>query len=724
MSSSAQRLPSQISTTASTGQVVVRLRLIGQMEAWTLASESVLPAGRKTRALLAVVALSAPRPALRGRLAELLWSRRPEEQARASLRQEIHRLLDALSYANSEVMAVTRDHLSLRPGAVWIDVEEVMRATTTEPASLSMLDGDLLEDLDGIDPAFDAWLTTERERLRDRARTVAEALLREQVDPEATIPAAQRLLSIDRAHEGAWRALMRAHAVRGERGMAIQAYDRCRAVLADLLDAGPSPETQKLLVEIRGPSGSRLPARPAVPLVQLVPPAAAAAAADAIEAIPAEPQPVAEPAADPEARGEPHAARGGARIGVLPLQISGATEEEAHLAPGLAEEITTALSRFRWMFVVSSSSLARFAEGSRDEAAIRRAFGVDFLLDGTIQRARERLRITLRLLDLRAGNQVVWARRFDRQSNDLLSLQDDIAAEVVAQIDPEIMLIEAKRAAGRPMADADAYELVLRALPLMNRLEREPFMQAGGFLARAIELDPEHAAAHAWYAYWHVFLIGQGWADEPKAAMQFAGDLAERAIMLDPYDARALTITGHVRAYLHHRLREAASLHERALSLNPNLAMAWALSAVTYAYLGDTEEAERRNHRYKKLSPFDPNAFVFDGFFTLIHLLKRDYEPALVAGRAVTQMAPTLSAGFKPYLAALGHLGRTQEATGARRRLLSMEPDFTVERFIRTSPLERESDKQHVAEGLRLAGIPETDAQVALAAEHRRLPRS
>ena len=128
----------------------------------------------------------------------------------------------------------------------------------------------------------------------------------------------------------------------------------------------------------------------------------------------------------------------------MPLQLVGTTEEEAHLAPGLAEEITTALARFRWMFVVSSNSLARFAADTRDETAIRRTFGIDFLLDGSIQRVRNRLRITVRLLDLRAGNQVVWARRFDRQSNDLLSLQDEIAAEVVAQIDPEILLIEAQ----------------------------------------------------------------------------------------------------------------------------------------------------------------------------------------------------------------------------------------------------------------------------------------
>jgi len=259
--------PNRLSTasmpTGALDHVVVRLRLIGQMEAWTIRSESVLPAGRKTRALLACIAMAAPRPVLRGRLAEQLWSRRPEEQARASLRQEIHRLLDALSPAETDILIITRDHLTLRPGAVWIDVEEVVRATAAQPASLALLDGDLLEDLDGIDPNFDAWLHSERERIRDRARGIAESLLKEDLEPDAAIAAAQRLLAIDRSHEGAWRSLMRAHAARGERGLAVQAYDRCRAVLADMLDAAPSAETQRLLAEIRGPSGSRTLPRPA-----------------------------------------------------------------------------------------------------------------------------------------------------------------------------------------------------------------------------------------------------------------------------------------------------------------------------------------------------------------------------------------------------------------------------------------------------------------------------
>jgi DNA-binding SARP family transcriptional activator/TolB-like protein len=701
MSSSAQCLPNHMPQSAEMGQPAIRLRLIGQMEALTPAGESALPAGRKTRALLAIIALSSPRPALRSRLADLLWSRRPEEQARASLRQEIHRLLEALAVVDSEMVLVTRDHLSLRPGAFWIDAEHVMQATAAEPAALALLDSDLLEDLNGIDASFDAWLNTERERLRDRARTVAEALLREQAEPEATILAAQQLLGIDRAHEGAWRALMRAHAGRGERGMAIQAYERCHAVLADLLDAVPSPETQELLLEIRGSARSRQPAAP----VQLVvapagegDPTTSAADAAAAAAAPWDPRLA--------ARGP----RVGACIGVMPFRLVGTTDEEAHLAQGLAEEITAALSRCRWMFVVASSSLARFARENEDQGAIRRTFGTDFLLDGTIQRERERLRVTLRLLDLREGDQVIWARRFDRQCDELLSLQDEVAAEVAAQIDPEILLIEARRVATRPQIDANAYDLVLHALPPMTRLERDPFMQAGDHLARAIELEPDYALAHAWYAFWHVFLVAQGWSDDPAASARKAGDLAERAVMFDPHDARALTMAGHVRAELHRRPREAVALHDRALSLNPNLAMAWALSAATHAYLGDADEAERRNNRYKKLSPLDPYALVFDGFTTLIHLLKRDHEAAVVSGRAVTQMAPAVAAGFKPYLSALGHLDRTQEADSARRRLLALEPDFTVDRYLRTSPLERERDRLHVAAGLRRAGVPEGGA--------------
>jgi DNA-binding SARP family transcriptional activator/TolB-like protein len=687
-----------------TEQVMVRLRLIGQMEAWTLTTESILPTGRKTRALLAVLALSAPRPVLRGRLAEMLWSRRPEEQARASLRQEIHRLLDALGPAGSQILNITRDHLMLRPGTVWVDVEEVLRASPAKPAALVLLDGDLLEDLDGVDPAFDNWLATERERLRDRARVLAEQMLRDQLEPELAIPAAQQLLSIDRAHEGAWRALMRAYTTRGERGMAIQAYERCRSVLADLLDAQPSEETQRLAAEIRATANQMRPAHASSSPASL--------RADLVRdlRLPQRQTPDhrTEPrlALLPESRAEsrPAPPRAGVRIGVLPLQLLGA-ENDAHLAHGLADEITAQLSRIRRLSLVSSGSLARFATQTRDEAAIRSQFAIDFLIDGTIQRVADRLRVSLRVLDLREGNQIVWSRRFDRAPDDMLSLQDEIAAEVTAQLDAEILVIESQRAAQRPQAEAGGPDLMLKAMPLIARLEKPLFLQAGDLLRQSLTLDPDAPSAHGLFAQWHLLLVAQGWTHEPAAKMAEAARLADRGALLDPQDAQSLVMSGHVRATAGGRLREALSLHERALQLNPNLASAWSLSGLAHAYAGNLDEAQRRVARYKILTPMHPQAFLLDNTRTVVALMQRDYRAAVAAGREVSEMNPGHVAAYKPYLSALGHLDEVQEAGIIRQRLLALQPDFTLRKFSAQSPFDRSEDLEHVRAGLRRAGI-------------------
>ncbi len=658
--------------------IAVRLRLIGQMEAWTVNSESVLPPGRKTRALLAIVVLSAPRPVLRSRLAELLWSRRPEEQARASLRQEIHRLLEVLAPAGTEILTINRDSLVLRPGVVWVDVDEVLRATTASPGALALLDSELLEELDGVDPAFDIWLHSERERLRDRARGVAEALLNEQVAPETLIPVAQQLLAIDRAHEGAWRALMRAHAERGERGMAIQSYDRCRAVLSDLLDAAPSPETQALLAEIRSGKAVR-PPTPTPPPVSLL--------------------------GEPRVEPRPSASRTGARIGVLPLSLVGTDQAHNHLAMGLAEEITSALSRFRWLSIVSTSSLMQTVADGRDDTALRNALGLDYLIDGTVQRVGDRIRIAPRLIDLRDGNQVVWTRRFDHTMDDLLTLQDEVASQTAAQIDPEVLRLESRRAAQVSSAEAGPWELMLRALPGMSRSDRQQFMESGASLRRAVERQPDLAPAHTWLAYWCSFLDEHGWAEDRAALAEQAARHAERSITLDPQNARSFTVAGHVRAVLEHRLPEALSLHDRALALNPNLAMAWALSGFANLYVGKLDEAERRFGRYRQLSPGDPFAFQYDVGFSLLAFLRGEFERAAEYGRAVNELNPEYAPGCKVYLAALGQLGKDAEATMVRRRLLAFEPEFGLGQFVAASPFEDRQVTDRLAEGLRRAGI-------------------
>ena len=576
--------------------------------------------------------------------------------------------------AATEILTINRDSLVLRPGVVWVDVDEVLRASKAHPGALALLDSELLEELDGVDPAFDVWLHGERERLRDRARNVAEALLNEQVAPETLIPVAQQLLAIDRAHEGAWRALMRAHAERGERGMAIQSYDRCRAVLADLLDAVPSPETQSLLAEIR--SGKAVRALAPTP-----------------------------PLPEPEAKPRAPAVRSGARIGALPLTLVGTEPEQSYLATGLAEEITSWLSRFRWLSIVSTSSLVQATAEGRDDSALRITLGLDYLIDGTIQRGGDRIRIAPRLIDLRDGNQVVWTQRFDRPLDDLLSIQDEVAAETVAQIDPELLRLESRRAALVPDDEAGPWDLMMRALPAMSRSDRQQFMESGTALRRVIERQPDLALAHTWLAYWFIFYDEHGWASDRPAAAEQAARQAERGIALDPQNARSFTVAGHIRAVLERRLPEALSLHERALALNPNLAMAWALSGFALLYAGRLDEAEKRFAQYRQLSPADPFAFQYDVGLALLAYVRGDDETAANYGRAVNELNPDYAPGCKVYLAALGRLGRQAEAAVIRKRLLAFEPGFTLERYIAASPFRDPAATERLAAGLRLAGI-------------------
>ncbi|WP_158742233.1 BTAD domain-containing putative transcriptional regulator [Acidisphaera sp. L21] len=629
----------------------------------------VLPLGRKTRALLAILALSAPRPIMRPRLAELLWSRRLEEQARASLRQEIHRLLEALQPVGADVLRVTRDHLAIRSDLVWIDVNEVLNASVANPSALSMMTAELLEDFDDVDPALDQWLLTERARLRDHARGVAEVLLKQQTSPDGVIQSAQQLLGIDRAHEGGWRALIRAHAERGERGLAIQAFERCRVALAERLDAAPSQETQRLVTEVRSGTVAVPPQRP--PAVFARPPI-------------------------------PEGERQSVTVGVRPLQLIGSNGSDAQLGMGLAEDIAAALSQFQWLSMVPSSSLTQF---DRDATMLRRSFGVDFLLDGNIHQLGSRTRASVWLMDLRDENRIAWSQRFDWTSSDILTLQDDMVAEIAAQLGPEIQMAESRRVAQQGDEPRTAYDLVLRALPLTARLRRDEFNQAELLLNEALTLDPDYAPAHVSLAYHLNFRVGQGWASDVAKAVADAGRHASRAIALDPASARAFAVAGHVRAFMDKRPREALELHARALSLNPNLPMAWGFSAATYTYLGELDEAARRFARYKRLSPNDPNTFLFDAAMTLMELQRRDYDAAIQCGRRTCELNPNFVSGFRHYLCALGHAGLTEEATRMRSRLLALDPTTTVATAVWAVPLQH-GDKDHYAAGLLLAGLP------------------
>ena len=670
-SSSALPLPIDFNTAGPHGSTALRVRLtlMGSMDAWSVTGERVLPRSRKARALLAILALEAPSAVPRGRLAELLWSRRGDEQARGSLRQALHALQDSLRPAGVTLITAGRESVRLQSERIWTDATEIMRAARTRHDLLPLVNTDLLSDLAGLDPAFDDWLAEHRQRLRESALQVAHLALAAATTPLAAIQAARNLLAIDDVQEDAWRALIRAESERGDRAGALAAWDQCQRAFAARFRAAPSPETFALAEDLR----RHIPLGAATPQPGTAPP-----------------RPVLR----------------GARLGVLPLR---AAAEDDHLSLGLAEEITAALARFRWLTLFDSASLnaqTRAAGPGRDvPLEVARVSGLDFALTGSVQRSGEKVRVNLRLTDLRQPETVVWAHRFERQSADIIALQDAIAAQVVAQIDPEILLIEAQRAVARPGVQPSAYDHLLRAIPAIYRLDRAGFLRAGESLESATALEPDYGPALSWHAYWYLFLVGQGWATDSADILARAEAAARRAVMLDPNDAQALTVLGHVRAFLYHRIEEAVSLHDRALAHNPNLAMAWVFSGMAHAYLGQHEEGLRRCEHYKRLAPLHPHAFFFDGGQLIpLLFLKRHAQVDALARQAVL-LHPSFSFPYKLWLPALGHLGRTEEAAKVRERLLAIEPDFTLAKALRRGPIQRAEDRAHYEEGLRLAGL-------------------
>lgn len=637
---------------ATSGEALLRLTLFGAMQAWDAEGRSVLPRSRKTRAVLAVLALAGPRQVLRTELIALLWSRREREQGRASLRQSVHELRVSLGPHAETLLQAGRNHLLLLDDRLQVDVRVLTAATVSQPQGLGLYRPALLSDLTGLDSAFDHWLNNECRRLTQHARSVADGLLALQCETEATIDAAERLLFIDDCHEGAWQALIRAHSERGDRAATRLIVDRCTAALAN---AGLAPSAATMgLIE------SALSSRPARNLQFCE-------------------------------------ATRGIRLAVLPpraLECDGL----ASLSLGLAGEITAALSRFRWISCVDGMLPAGQPWQRHDP---------DFLLDSTLQRSGNRIRVIVRLLDVGAGAKVTWARRFDREIDDVLDLQAEIAAETAAQIDPELLLHEGERLASRGLREPAAYDLILRAIPAIYRLAPCGFQAAGEMLAAALAIEPGNAAAHAWWAYWHVLLVGQGWAGDPLAATRRAGELAERAVTLDRTDARALALAGHVRGFLCKRPEEACTLHERAISLNPSLPLAWCLSGGASSYLGRHDEAIAHITRAQRLSPDDPHAFFFNAALMLPHFLRGDLETAVTVGRRAIELNPSFSASYKPYLSTLGHLGRDEEAARVQARLLALEPAFSVRSAVERSPLVRREDLAFYAEGLRRAGLRE-----------------
>lgn len=664
---------------------LLRIHLLGSMRATTYLGDDVLPRGRKARAVLAYLCLASAERIPRARLAALLWDRVPDSQARKSFRQSLCELTGAMGPLASELITANRETIRLNSALCWIDAVALLAPHSHLPNALrselaGLCSGGLLEELDGASPSFDQWLLGERTRFVDRLRGLLELELAEVIqsgqDASKRAGVARRLIEFDPTHEGASRALMRALNDLGERAQALQEYERCRSALKMQLDVQPSRETQALQQAIRAYSDRRTADEASATL----------AAARS-------------PSTKPELR-KPQSNR--LRVGVLPFLAMRSQREEG-LGFSLSQEIAAALARFRWFDVIAPVALSRVpSEPTVTEDMLRRK-QLDYVLDGGISASGDNLQISIRLLDLRHDARPVWSDRIKLQMRALQNLDELVTARVVGQIDPVILFIE-----GQPKRrdHYGATGLLLLAIPLMYSMERAKYEEAGALITRALAIDPQDGMAAAWAAYWQVFHVGQGWANDVEQAMKTAQTHALRAIKIDPENAEALGIFAHVASFLEKDFDTAILFFERALRLNPNLAYIWAWSAPTYCYIGQPEAALARLERYRDLAPFDPYFLLFESMYTMAYVFKGDYESAAAVGRRSVKNNPLFSNGYKPLIAALGHLGLRDEAKAYVETLLSLEPDFTVERFGRTYPFKLASDRTRYMRGLALAGVP------------------
>jgi tetratricopeptide (TPR) repeat protein len=326
---------------------------------------------------------------------------------------------------------------------------------------------------------------------------------------------------------------------------------------------------------------------------------------------------------------------------------------------------------------------------------------LDYAVDGTVTRKGPRYHVGVQLLDFTRGTRPVWNDRFELEIAELHRLNELVTARIVGSIDPVILFIE-----GQPKRRErhGAAGLLFLAIPLIYSMERRKFQEAGDLIQRALGIEPDNSMAVTLSAYWHLWHVGQGWTTDTGKTLSTVESLCLRAIELDPENSEAIGIYAYTLAW---RKEFDRSVHffDRSLRLNPNLAYIWALSAATYCYLGEPENALRRLSRYRDLAPLDPYYGFFENAYTIAYTFKHDYERAVVVGRRAVKANPEFINGYKPLIASLGHLRRREEAAPYIEKLLSLEPDFTIDKFKKAYPFKLPDDRDKYCQGLRLAGI-------------------
>jgi adenylate cyclase len=386
-------------------------------------------------------------------------------------------------------------------------------------------------------------------------------------------------------------------------------------------------------------------------------------------------------------------------IAVLPFTNMGGGP---YFADGMVEDIITALSRVPRLFVIARNSTFSYRDRMVDIRQIGRELGVRYVLEGSVRRAGGRLRITGQLLEAATGAHL-WADHYDGDVEDVFDLQDRVTASVIGAISPRLLAAEIARAKIKRPDNLDAYDLCLRALAAVRDMTLERNEEALSYIERALRLDPDYAVAAGLGAWAYTLRFAQDWRVDPQTEKQRGVELGRTAIGKGPDDSEALAMGGYAVAFLGGELEEGLSAIERAVSLNPNSAIAWAHAGWVRCYLGQAREAIRDFERSVRLSPREVTLFRVQAGLAFAHLFLEEFEAAVMWGRRALDGNPNYTPTYRALACALAHLGRIDEARGVAARLLDLVPNFTADL---EKTLFRQSGRLPlILNGLRLADL-------------------
>jgi TolB-like protein len=389
-------------------------------------------------------------------------------------------------------------------------------------------------------------------------------------------------------------------------------------------------------------------------------------------------------------------------LAVLPFtNISGDPNQE-YFADGISEDLITGLARIRWLFVIARNSAFVYKQRAVDVKQVSRELGVRYLLEGSVRRSRNRLRVTAQLVDATTGGHH-WAERYDRELGDIFDLQDEITSSVAAAIEPHLLAAEGIRALSRSSEDLGAWEKVARAQTYVCRLTRQDHETAINALEEAVETHSDYAPARGLLGFCLVFAAHMGWI-EREGALPLARQHAIRAIGLDDRYPWGHIALGYC-AMMERRTEEAVAALHRAVNLNPNSAAAHSHLSRILAFAGRDREAIEHGKIAIRLSPLDPEMALFLGAIAVAHYTARRFAEAVDRSREAQRLRPGFQGSRRLLCASLAQTGRLHEARGLLATVRREQPELSIAWIRANVPYQKPELMELFLEGMRKAGL-------------------